>query len=49
MQAPDLKERYLALGLEPAATTPDEMAALLRREQERYGSIIKGANIKVEQ
>jgi tripartite-type tricarboxylate transporter receptor subunit TctC len=49
MQAPDLKERYLTLGLEPAANTPDEMGALLRREQERYGSIIKGANIKVEQ
>jgi tripartite-type tricarboxylate transporter receptor subunit TctC len=49
MQAPDLRERYLALGLEPAANTPDELAALMRREQERYGSIIRGANIKVEQ
>jgi hypothetical protein len=29
--------------------TPDEMAAFLRQEQERYGSIIRGANIKVEQ
>jgi tripartite-type tricarboxylate transporter receptor subunit TctC len=49
MQAPDLKERYLALGLETASMTPDEMAAFLRQEQERYGSIIRGANIKVEQ
>ncbi len=49
MQAADLKERYLALGLEPASNSPDEFAALLRREQERYASIIKGANIKVEQ
>jgi tripartite-type tricarboxylate transporter receptor subunit TctC len=49
MQAADLKERYLALGLEPASNTPDEFAALLRREQERYASIIKGANIKVDQ
>jgi tripartite-type tricarboxylate transporter receptor subunit TctC len=49
MQAPDLKERYLALGLETASMTPEEMAAFLRREQERYGSIIRGANIKVEQ
>jgi tripartite-type tricarboxylate transporter receptor subunit TctC len=47
-QAPDLKERYLALGMETAASTPDEMGAMMRREQERYGSIIKGANIKVE-
>ena len=49
MQAPDLKERYVALGLEPAANTPDELAAYMRKEQERYGSIIRNANIKVEQ
>src|SRR3954470_2689540 len=49
MQAPDLKERYLALGLEPVASTPDEMAAFLKNEQARYGSIIRNANIKVEQ
>jgi tripartite-type tricarboxylate transporter receptor subunit TctC len=48
-QAPDLKERYLALGLETASSTPDEFGPYLKREQERYGSIIRGANIKVEQ
>jgi tripartite-type tricarboxylate transporter receptor subunit TctC len=48
MQAPDLKERYLSLGMEPASNTPDEMASFLRNEQSRYGSIIKNANIKVE-
>jgi tripartite-type tricarboxylate transporter receptor subunit TctC len=48
MQAPDLKERYVALGMDPAANTPDEMAAFMKSEQARYGSIIKNANIKVE-
>jgi tripartite-type tricarboxylate transporter receptor subunit TctC len=48
MQAPDLKERYLSLGMDPAFSTPDEMATFLRNEQARYGSIIKNANIKVE-
>jgi tripartite-type tricarboxylate transporter receptor subunit TctC len=48
MQAPDLKERYLALGLEPAAMAPDEMAAFLRREHERYGGVIRNANIKID-
>src|SRR5882672_2551606 len=48
MQAPELKERYLALGLEPAANTPDEMAAFMRQQQERYGAVIKSRNIKVE-
>jgi tripartite-type tricarboxylate transporter receptor subunit TctC len=49
LQSPELRERYVALGLDPVATTPDEMAASMRREQERYASIIKNANIKVEQ
>ena len=48
MQTSDLKERYLALGMDPASSTPDEMATFLRNEQARYGSIIKNANIKVE-
>ncbi|MBI3376455.1 MAG: tripartite tricarboxylate transporter substrate binding protein [Betaproteobacteria bacterium] len=49
MQSADLRERYMALGMDPAANTPEEMAALMRREQERYGSIIRNANIKIEQ
>jgi tripartite-type tricarboxylate transporter receptor subunit TctC len=48
MQTADLKERYLALGMDPAFSAPDEMASFLRSEQARYGSIIKNANIKVE-
>jgi tripartite-type tricarboxylate transporter receptor subunit TctC len=49
MQAPELKERYLALGLDPVSSTPDEMAEFMRLQQERYGSIIKSRNIKIEQ
>jgi tripartite-type tricarboxylate transporter receptor subunit TctC len=49
MQAPELKEKYLALGMDTASSAPDEMAGFLKREQERYGSIIRNANIKVEQ
>ena len=47
--AQDLKDRYLTLGMEPAANTPDELMALMRREQERYGQIIRSAGIKIEQ
>ncbi|HEX9396684.1 MAG TPA: tripartite tricarboxylate transporter substrate binding protein [Burkholderiales bacterium] len=46
--AGDLKERYLALGLDPLSGTPDEMAAFMRREQDRYATIIRNANIKIE-
>jgi tripartite-type tricarboxylate transporter receptor subunit TctC len=49
MQSPDMRERYIALGLDQASMTPDEMAAYMRREQDRYAQIIKNANIKIEQ
>ena len=44
----ELKERFVALGMDAVSSTPDEMAAFMRREQERYGNIIRTANIKVE-
>ena len=47
--ASDLKERYIVLGMDVASNTPEEMLAYLRREQERYGQIVKAANIKIEQ
>ena len=45
----ELKQRLISLGLDAVSSTPDEMAAFLRKEQDRYGSIIKSQNIKVEQ
>jgi tripartite-type tricarboxylate transporter receptor subunit TctC len=45
----ELKQRLVSLGLDARSSTPDEMAAFLKREQERYGQIIKAQNIKVEQ
>jgi len=48
-QLPDLKERYVPLGMDSVANTPEEMLAFLRREQARYGEIVKAANIKIEQ
>jgi tripartite-type tricarboxylate transporter receptor subunit TctC len=47
MQAPDMRERYIALGLDQATSTPDELAVYMRTEQERYGTIIRNAGIKV--
>ena len=49
MQAPDMRERYIALGLDQASSTPDELAAYLRSEQARYAAIIKNAGIKIQQ
>jgi len=48
MTSDEMRERYVALGMDTASSTPDEMAAFMRREQERYGNIIRNANIKAE-
>ena len=48
VQGPELKERYASLGLDAIATTPGEMAAFLRRQHERYGSVIRSQNISIE-
>ena len=48
--AEDLKERYLSLGMDTVSSaSPEEMAAFMRREQDRYAAIVRDANIKVEQ
>jgi tripartite-type tricarboxylate transporter receptor subunit TctC len=49
MQAADLRERFLALGLDAASGTPEEMGAFMQSQRERYAAVIKGANIKIEQ
>jgi tripartite-type tricarboxylate transporter receptor subunit TctC len=49
VKSADVRERFETLGLEPASMSPDEMAKFLRGEQERYGAIIKNANIRIEQ
>jgi tripartite-type tricarboxylate transporter receptor subunit TctC len=48
LQAPDMKERLLNAGLDPTDVAPDQLGAFMRREQERYASVIKSANIKIE-
>jgi tripartite-type tricarboxylate transporter receptor subunit TctC len=44
----EVTRRLLDNGLEPAITTPEETAALIQREAEAMGRIIKAKNIKLE-
>ncbi len=43
-----VKQRLLASGVEPAPTTPAQLAALLRSDSEKWARIIKLKNIKGE-
>jgi tripartite-type tricarboxylate transporter receptor subunit TctC len=44
----DIRTRLAELGLEPAATTKEEFSAFLRAELDKWGTIIRERNIKLE-
>jgi tripartite-type tricarboxylate transporter receptor subunit TctC len=48
VRKPELKERFVALGIDPAGTTPEEFTRFLRNEVEKWGKVIKAANVKIE-
>jgi tripartite-type tricarboxylate transporter receptor subunit TctC len=48
LESADMKEKLLAAGLDPVLTTPEELPAFMRREQERYAAVIRNANLKVD-
>jgi tripartite-type tricarboxylate transporter receptor subunit TctC len=48
LESPDMKDKLLTAGLDPVLTTPEELPAFMRKEQERYAAVIRNANIKVE-
>jgi tripartite-type tricarboxylate transporter receptor subunit TctC len=48
MKAPAVKERFALLGATPVGSTPEELAALIRRDYDKWGPIIKAAGIQAE-
>jgi len=49
LKAPIVLERFAVAGLEPMSNTPDEFAALLKREIPAWNKVARDANIRVEQ
>ena len=48
LEIPEIRERFLALGQEPSGNTPEEYAEFLKRQNDRYASIVKQANLKLD-
>jgi tripartite-type tricarboxylate transporter receptor subunit TctC len=44
----DLREKWLAGGAEPAASTPEAFAAFIARELPKYARIVKDSGAKVD-
>ncbi len=45
---PDVRARLTALGFNPIANTPDEFGARIKVEMEKWGKVVRGANLKIE-
>jgi tripartite-type tricarboxylate transporter receptor subunit TctC len=45
---PEVKEQLDAIGFVPVANTPDEFAAVIKLESERWAKVIRAANLKAE-
>ncbi len=48
LAAPDVREKMLNLGAEPVASRPEEFAAFIRAEAEKYARVIKASGAKVD-
>ena len=48
LNQPDLKEKFLRIGIEPVASSPEALTAAMRSEMARLGRVIKEAGIRAE-
>ena len=48
LQAPETRARFGALLAEPVATTPEQFAAFMKKELNRYESVVKASGAKVD-
>ena len=48
LAAPDVRDRLLRDGVEPEASSPDQLTALVLAERKRWDKVIKAAGIKFE-
>jgi len=48
VKMPDVAEKIEKMGNEPVGTTPEELAAILKRDRERWTPIIKASGFKAE-
>jgi tripartite-type tricarboxylate transporter receptor subunit TctC len=48
LQTPEVRERFGVLGVDPVGNSPDEYAAQIRADLERWGPVVKQAGIRIE-
>ena len=48
LAVPEVRERFVAQGAEPGGNTPDQFAAFVKAESEKWARVVKFSNAKVD-
>jgi tripartite-type tricarboxylate transporter receptor subunit TctC len=48
LKSPDVREKLAADGAEPVGSTPEQFAAFIQSEIDKWGKVVKSAGIRVE-
>ena len=48
LNAPDVREKLVAMGSDPVGSTPEEFSAFIQQEHTRWGKVIRENNIRAE-
>jgi len=48
LAAPELRERFTRLGLEPTGGTPADLAAVMKRDGERWAPVVKASGFRAD-
>ena len=48
LAVPEVRERFVSQGAQPGGTTPDQFAAFIRGETEKWAKVVKISNAKVD-
>jgi tripartite-type tricarboxylate transporter receptor subunit TctC len=48
MKLPEIRERLIALGSEPADSNPASFAAFIKAEADKWGEVVKASGAKAE-
>ncbi len=48
MKSPEFQERFAGLGVEPVASSPQDMGAVLQNDLKKWGAVIKSIGVRIE-
>jgi len=48
LRSPEIQAQFIALGADPVGDSPEEFAAFVRRDMERYAKVVKLSGAKLD-